>query len=119
MTDEAKQAMLQAITGETDPAVLSAYLSLAGRKVLLRAFPFGAPSSEVPEKYATVQVQIAAYLLNKRGAEGQTSHSENGISRGYEDGDVPPTLLREIVPMAGSMYEEKQDEADDTEPVPL
>ena len=43
------------------------------------------------------------YLLNKRGAEGQTAHSENGISRSYEDGDVPPTLLRDIVPFAAAM----------------
>lgn len=43
------------------------------------------------------------YLLNKRGAEGQTAHSENGISRSYEDGDVPPTLLRDIVPFASVM----------------
>ena len=50
--------------------------------------------------YKRQQVEIAAYLVNKRGAEGETAHSENGISRSYEDGDVPPTLLREIVPFA-------------------
>ena len=47
------------------------------------------------------QVEVAAYLLNKRGAEGETAHSENGISRSYEDGDVPSSLLRDIVPYAG------------------
>lgn len=54
----------------------------------------------VPPRYDFNQVEIAAYLVNKRGAEGETAHSENGISRSYEDGDVPPTLLREIVPFA-------------------
>ena len=44
---------------------------------------------------------IDVALLNKRGAEGETAHSENGVSRSYEDGDIPPTLLRRILPMAG------------------
>ena len=51
-------------------------------------------------------MEIAAYLVNQRGAEGETAHSENGISRSYEDGDVPPTLLREIVPCASLIGKE-------------
>lgn len=112
MTDEAKKAVLSAMVGETDETVLSAYLSLAASKVLLRAYPFDSTVTEVPERYSAVQVQIAAYMLNKRGAEGQTSHSENGISRGYEDGDVPPSLLREIVPVVGSFYRKEEPPVD-------
>lgn len=103
MTDSEKLTMLQAMTGEEDEDVLTAYLSLAGNKVLRRAFPFGTEETEVPDRYAYNQVEIAAYLLNKRGAEGETAHSENGISRSYEDGDVPPSLLREIVPYASAL----------------
>ena len=66
-------------------------------------YPFDDTIKEVPERYHMTQVEIAAYLLNKRGAEGETAHSENGISRSYEDGDVPPTLLRDIVPFAAVM----------------
>lgn len=103
MTDAEKLALVKSMTGETDEEVVSAYLSLAGSKVCRKAYPFDPTVVEVPEQYAHVQVEIAVYLLNKRGAEGQTSHSENGISRSYEDGDVPPTLLREIVPCAAVM----------------
>lgn len=99
MTDEEKKNMLKVMTGEQDESVLSAYLSLSSSKVLRRAYPFDNTVTEVPECYSMVQVEIAAYMLNKRGAEGQTAHSENGISRSYEDGDIPPTLLRQIVPM--------------------
>ena len=60
----------------------------------------------VPDRYAYNQVEIADYLVNKRGAEGETAQSENGISRSYEDGDVPPTLLREIVPCASLIGKE-------------
>lgn len=64
------------------------------------AYPYDDTVTEVPDRYAYTQLEIAVYLMNKRGAEGQTAHSENGISRSYEDGDVPPSLLREIVPCA-------------------
>lgn len=99
MTDLEKQGMLTVITGEQDTLTLSTYLSLAAAKVLSRAYPYDPSVETVPDNYATVQVEIAAYMLNKRGAEGQTSHSENGVSRSYEDGDIPQSLLRQITPM--------------------
>lgn len=82
-------------------AVLTAYLSLAREKILAKAYPFGSDGHEMPEKYARLQIEIAAYLLNKRGAEGQLSHSENGISRSYESGDVPDSMLRAVTPFCG------------------
>lgn len=106
MTDTEKLTMLKAVTGEKDESVLSTYLSIAGNKVLKRAYPFDSTVTVVPDRYAYNQVEIAAYLVNKRGAEGETAHSENGISRSYEDGDVPPTLLREIVPCASLIGKE-------------
>ena len=106
MTDTEKLTMLKAMTGETDEDTLSTYLSIAGNKVLKRAYPFDSTVTVVPDRYAYNQVEIAAYLVNKRGAEGETAHSENGISRSYEDGDVPPTLLREIVPCASLIGKE-------------
>ena len=103
MTDAEKLTMLQSMTGETDQNVLSTYLTLAKGVVISKAFPFGTGEEAIPTPYHTVHVEIAAYMLNKRGAEGETAHSENGVSRSYEDGDIPPTLLRRITPMAGVM----------------
>lgn len=100
MTDEEKLTMLKSMTEETDDDMLSTYLTLAKGVVLSRAYPY-TEEDTVPSKYDTVHVEIAAYMLNKRGAEGETAHSENGVSRSYEDGDIPPTLLRRILPMAG------------------
>lgn len=99
MTDKEKRTMLEAITGETEEAVLSTYLTLAAGVVLRKAFPFGDGTETVPAKYDTIQIEIAAYMLNKRGAEGESAHSENGVTRYYEDGDIPPTLLRRILPV--------------------
>lgn len=95
--------MLGDVTGETSEPVLSAYLKIAASKILRRAFPFGTDVTVVPACYEINQIEIAAYLINKRGAEGETAHSENGVSRSYEGGDVPPSLMREIVPFAATM----------------
>lgn len=103
MTDETKLTMLRSMTGETDTDVLSTYLTLAKGIVIAKAYPYGTGEEEIPTPYHTTHVEIAAYLVNKRGAEGETAHSENGVSRSYEDGDIPPTLLRRITPMVGVM----------------
>lgn len=102
MTQAEKLKLLKAMVGESDTEeVLLAYLDIAGRKILNRAYPFGTDETEVPTRYSFLQCEIAAYLLNKRGAEGQTGHSENGISRSYESADVPESMLGAVTPMAG------------------
>lgn len=100
MTNEEKLVMLKNMTGEADEEVLSTYLTLAKDVVISHAYPFGG-AEEVPTKYDTTHVEIAAYMVNKRGAEGEKAHSENGVSRTYENGDIPTSLLRRIVPVAG------------------
>ena len=102
MTQAEKLKLLKALVGESDPEeVLLAYLNIAGDKIINRAYPFSTEETEVPKRYEYLQCEIAAYLLNKRGAEGQTDHSENGISRSYESADVPESMLRAVTPMAG------------------
>lgn len=100
MTEIEKLHALKAMTGEENEELLFTYLAIAGNKIIRRAYPFGDGTEDVPAKYEYVQLEIAVYLLNKRGAEGETAHSENGISRTYSGGDVPLELLREVVPMA-------------------
>lgn len=104
MTNAEKLTMLKALVGENDTAQnasLSVYLSLAQSKILNRAYPYDKTKTDVPTQYEVLQCEIAAYLWNKRGAEGQTSHSENGISRSYENGDVPESMLSTITPHCG------------------
>ena len=103
MTESQKIEYVRQLTedNETDDAVLSLYLSIAGEKIIDRAFPYDDSIQEVPRKYEMLQCEIATYLLNKRGAEGQTSHTENGITRSYERADVPTSMLRTIIPRVG------------------
>lgn len=85
-----------------DEELLEELLTSAGAAILSRRYPFGYPSGqEIPTQYEDLQVRIAVVLFNKIGAEGETAHSENGISRTYESGDIPDSLLAEVIPMVG------------------
>ena len=101
MTDMEKLEMLKALIGTTTLSddALSVYLKIAGEKVLRRCYPFAASTQDytVPERYETIQVELAANEIVKRGAQGQSSFSDNGVSRVYESEDV---LLNRIVPYA-------------------
>ena len=91
------------IDDETEnPAILDIYLDLAGDKILNRMYPFltDYEGVEVPDRYAMIQLNVATYLMNKRGAEGQVQHIENGVHRNYGSADVPDDMLKDIVPMA-------------------
>ena len=87
---------------EVKTALLLPFVEAAGAIVTNRLCPFK-PSAAVPTRYDMIQCMIALDLWNKRGAEGQTAHSENGISRTWASSHVSPDLLRMIVPMVGSV----------------
>lgn len=104
MTDDEKLAFLKTMIGDSDTdAMLSTYLTIAGRKIIARAYPYDDTVQDVPKKYDVLQCEIAAYLLNKRGAEGEVQHSENGISRSYENADIPASMLKPVTPYCGVM----------------
>lgn len=110
-----KIALLKSETDETDEDVLSAYLELAERAILNHMYPYvkdlfettindegeEVPVYTMPKKYEVNQVQIAAYMLNKRGAQGELHHSENGTLRIYGSEHIPNDLLNDIPPHVG------------------
>ena len=106
MTNEEKITRLAVLispdTANTE--LLMVLVEQAEGIVLNRRYPLGVPENAiVPKAYEHIQLQIAVELFSKMGAEGQTSHSENGINRTYEAADVSPSLLRKIVPVCGSV----------------
>ncbi len=96
------------IDNPDEDVLLLDLLESAKYAILSRRYPFGEfPVDDtgepiLPDRYLNLQVRIAVYLYNKIGAEGQISHSENGISRGYEPGDIPESLLKEVTPLVGT-----------------
>ena len=106
MTQEQKLETLRAMLGLDTPAdeELIALLLVTKGAILNARYPLGVMKEmEVPAKYEYIQLQACVSLYNKKGAEGQTAHNENGIARTYEVGDIPQSLLKQIVPMAGSV----------------
>ena len=52
------------------------------------------------EKYEDKIIPLCISSLAKIGAEGQNSHSENGVVRSYgNDGQYPTAILRSIKPL--------------------
>lgn len=106
MTNEEKIMRLSVLISPDTAAdeLLAVLVEQSEGIVLNRRYPFGAPEgTTVPTAYEHIQLQIALELFSKMGAEGQTSHGENGISRTYESADVSPSLLKRIVPVCGSV----------------
>lgn len=61
------------------------------------------PTNENPyeEIYTGIIIQLALSSISKYGAEGETSHSEGGVSRSYDNAsDYPLSLTRKIIPLA-------------------
>ena len=65
-----------------------------------RRYPFEDFPEELEKRYYDLQIRIATELFNKRGAEGETAHSENGISRSYSAAWISEELLSEVTPKA-------------------
>lgn len=103
------------IPEEPNEGLLEEALESAKNVILSRRFPFGDWPVKLVEtntgrfeevttleaRYLDLQVRMAIDLYNRIGAEGQMSHSENGISRGWGAEWISQELLDEIVPMCG------------------
>lgn len=90
---------LKARTNETDEFLLTDLLESAKHAILARRFPYGEYPDELEPRYLDLQFRIALSMYNKLGAEFETSHSENGVSRSWSNSHIPEELLNEVVPM--------------------
>lgn len=104
MTDAQKIAMVQTIVqndGDATDEIVAVYLQLALNKMLERLFPYDSTKtvSDIPERYETIQCELAARLYLRRGGEGESSHEENGVNRTYGSVDDEDILSR-LTPFA-------------------
>lgn len=100
MTLEEKIELVQKTSEEVDEDVIRAFLNIAQEKIVARAYPFHTDVTEMPARYDKLQCEITVYMLNKRGAEGEIKHNENGTERSYESASVPESMLSAVVPMS-------------------
>lgn len=87
-------------TGESNIAVLQDCLDSARAAIMARRYPYGDWPEELESRYLDLQYRIAIDLYNKTGAEGQTGHTENSISRTWESSWISESLLQEVTPLA-------------------
>ena len=98
---------LKSRTGETDDELLLDLLATAENAIMTRRYPYGEwpvdgnGDAKMEARYKDLQIRIALDLYNKMGAEGETSHGENGISRVYESSWISEQLLNEVTPYIG------------------
>ena len=87
MTLEEKTNYMRTMGGSEVEAeketTLHAYLLLAKDKLLNHIYPYGNVPPELESRYDTKQIELAIILYNKKGAEGEDSHNENGVNRKY------------------------------------
>ncbi len=109
MTEETLKAMIQTnIESSSDMTisedVVNTFFQLSKNAILLRRYPYAKDISdkELPSIYDSLCVRLAVYMYNKQGAEGEISHTENGVSIKWENGDLPDSLMSEIIPLSGA-----------------
>jgi len=98
MTIEEKIEKMQRQLGEDEEdSLLQDYLSKAERKILNKLYPYDDTKVNIPRRYEELQIELAIALYNERGVEGQSKHTENGITRDWR-GETE--ILAEITPFA-------------------
>lgn len=103
-TQLANLKTLLGITDTGEDSLLALLLSNAQQLVVNAAYPFRDDTSvtyTMPDRYAGVQVEAALRMYNMRGAEGETSHNENGVNRSYES--VNEYVANNVRPYCGKV----------------
>lgn len=89
MTPLERFKLIAGITDDEQDGLITALLSDAGDSVCDYI-----GRDEVPARLVSVQIQLAVMAFNKRGAEGESSRSEGGISQSFDG--LPPELLARL-----------------------
>lgn len=89
MTPLERFKLLAGITDDSQDGLITTLLSDAADSVCDYI-----GREEVPARLVSVQIQLAVIAYNKRGAEGESSRSEGGISQSFDG--LPPELLARL-----------------------
>lgn len=103
MTTDEKVSMLLSLLDEAvQPESiqrLQTYLEAAKREII--SWRGGRNSGEVPAEYEMTQIYAVIAGFSQSGAENQTAHSENGISRSFRFPDMIAYIRANVVPYVG------------------
>lgn len=88
---------------EATDAELEDVLETAKDTILSRCFVSVAKATDddkaaMLEEHREKVLRAAVVIYNMRGVEGQTSHSENGVSRSFAESEGLKPILEQIIP---------------------
>ena len=106
MTSEDKLAMVKVLIDaqkdNSQDEKIEAFLEAAKKEIISWRFSYaGDMPEEVPEEYEMIQVWAVVNGYSQSGAEGQATHSENGISRTFNYPDMLHYIHRNVVHKVG------------------
>lgn len=102
--EKAKKVVAMLSPEEVSESDVLPYLIISEEILLNRLYPYRDISGlELPSRYDMVHCAATVELWNHRGAEGQTAHSENGISRTWASSILSPSILHILTPFVGSV----------------
>ncbi len=100
-----KISMLRTLLGNDEAAtdgILEMLLAFAEAEILswmYRSYPtIPDEASQVPREYEMIQIHAALIGYNLSGAEGQTTHGENGITRQFAYSDMVAFIHKNVTP---------------------
>lgn len=95
---------LLGVTGSKNEELLEVYLNAAAKEIIAWRYSYSSQKvDEVPPEYEMTQVYAVVAGYSQSGAEGQLSHSENGISRMFKHEDMVKYIRSNVIPLAGVM----------------
>lgn len=105
MTDVDKASMLATLlkndVEKPDSETLHVYLDIAKHEILNWRYSLGSSAipEELPAEYEMTQIYAVLAGLTTSGAEGETAHSENGISRTFKHADMLAYIRANVRPL--------------------
>ena len=110
MTEGEKLQQVKAVLGllndNSEDERIAAFLNIAKREILSWRYSYlGADRipEDVPPEYEMTQVYAIVAGFSQTGAENETSHSENGISRTFKHADMISYIRAHVIPYAKVM----------------
>ena len=106
MTDAEKISKIKTLLDDggempTDAKLLT-YLSMAGNEILSWMYHLigGVPTdvTTVPIRYENTQIYAVVAGYTQAGAEGESNHSENGVTRDYRYSDMLDYIHNNVLP---------------------
>ena len=100
---EKQRGKVRLLYPEADDLSITLQLEMAKDFINDRRGFIPTDTTPIEDRYLGLQVLLAVEALSKEGAEGESVHSDNGVSRRYENGSpYSTTLTNRIIPKGTS-----------------